>query len=89
MLKNKNSPIIQDIFKIFETDTFKKILSSEMIEIAQLNAITTLLIKTNIDFDIIFLAKTKRSFASANLTIHIRPDAEITFGFNFDSNSFI
>ncbi|EOC99474.1 hypothetical protein [Caldisalinibacter kiritimatiensis] len=76
-------PINKKLAKIFSTEVFKKLLNADIIEIAQLNAAISLLIKANIDFDVIFESGTRRESPTAVLTIYVTPVRTINLEFVF------
>jgi hypothetical protein len=83
-----NLPINKELLKIFSTDVFKKLLNADTIEIAQLNAAIALLIKANIDFDVVFESGTRRESPTAALVIYINPATTLSFAFDFGVDGF-
>ncbi|MCT4563608.1 MAG: hypothetical protein N4A68_04740 [Maledivibacter sp.] len=74
----------KDFFKILKSETFLALIKADKIKIAQLNAAIALLIKCNIDFDVIFTSGTNREDPQALLTVYINPNTNIDFTFEFD-----
>lgn len=70
-----------DIFKILKSETFLCLLNSDKIKVVELNAAIALLIKCNIDFDVIFTSGTEREFPEAILVVYINPTTNIDFRF--------
>ncbi|MCG8539275.1 MAG: hypothetical protein MJA82_04970 [Clostridia bacterium] len=74
-----------ELFQILKSETFLNLINSDKIKIAELNAAITLLIKCNIDFDVIFEGATTREFPEAILTIFINPNTNLDFRFRFNN----
>ncbi|WP_091539479.1 hypothetical protein [Alkaliphilus peptidifermentans] len=68
-----------EVFALLTTDVFKKIIGSDTLQIVQLNAAITLLIKVGIPFDVVFSPGTRRAAAAAQLTIYINPTTTLEF----------
>lgn len=79
--------INKDVLNILSTGVFRKLLDSDVIEIAQLNAAIAILIKANIDFDVSFTSGTRRSSPIATLKIYINPSSSVKFSFTFSSKT--
>ncbi len=73
-----------EIIAILATDVFKAITNAKVIQITQLNAAISLLIKANIAFDILFRPGTTRENPVAELIIFINPTTTLEFAFVFD-----
>lgn len=69
----------KDVLYLLSTSLFQKILNNNAIKIEQLNAITALLIKLNIEFTLSVSEGTRSSEQSATLTIPINPTTTIEF----------
>lgn len=74
-----------DFFNILKSETFLNLINSDKIKIVELNSAIALLIKANIDFDVIFTSGTNREFPQAILTVYINPNTNLDFTFNFDN----
>ncbi|MEJ8553114.1 hypothetical protein [Tepidibacter sp. Z1-5] len=68
---------------LLESEAFKCFLNSDNLHLAQVNALTSLLIKNNIDFDTVFTSKSPRSPAILTVTVVINPLTRITRIFTF------
>ncbi len=68
---------------LLENEAFKCFLNSDKIQLAQVNALTSLLIKNNIDFDTVFTSKSPRSSATLTITLIINPFTSISRTFTF------
>lgn len=75
--------VSKEVSKILSSEMFQKIVNCDTIEIAQLTAVIALLIKANIDFDVVFTSGTRRQDPQAILTIFITPTVDIDFTFVF------
>lgn len=84
-MKNMASEIIQ----ILSTSTFKKIMDNDILTIKQINAATTLLMKSCIPFDLSFSPGTRREATAAELTIYITPTTTLCFTISFESGGSI
>ncbi|SHK05937.1 hypothetical protein [Tepidibacter formicigenes] len=76
--------ISKEIQLLIQTEIFQKFLCTDAFKLAQLNALTNLLIKANIDFDTRFTSETRRSSKSITVTIYINSSTTITRTFLFD-----
>lgn len=74
-----------EFFNILKSETFLNLINSDKIKIVELNSAIALLIKANIDFDVIFTSATNREFPQAILTVYINPNTNLDFRFNFNS----
>lgn len=74
----------KDFFTILKSETFLCLIKADKIKIAELNAAIALLIKCNIDFDVVFTSGTNREDPEATLTVYINPNTNIDFTFEFD-----
>ena len=74
----------KDILYLLSTSLFQKILNNNAIKIEQLNTITALLIKLNIEFSLSVSQGTRSSEQSATLTIPINPTTNIEFAINLE-----
>ncbi|MTI68165.1 MAG: hypothetical protein FH753_16415 [Firmicutes bacterium] len=72
------------ILTILSTDIFKKLINSDTVQIAQLNAAITLLIESRIPFDLQFSPGTRRDATAADLLIYINPTTTVSFTISFD-----
>ncbi|WP_099192125.1 hypothetical protein [Tepidibacter mesophilus] len=68
---------------LLESEAFKCFLNSDKIQLAQVNALTSLLIKNNIDFDTIFTSKSPRLPATLTITVVINSLTRISRTFTF------
>lgn len=68
---------------LLESEAFQCFLNSDKIKLAQVNALTSLLIKNNIDFDSIFTSRTARSTAKLTITVVVNPCTRISRTFSF------
>lgn len=80
------SGLDQDILKLLSTGIFQKITNNDSIKIAQLNAVTSLLLKSNIPFDLEFSPGTRRIPTQAELIIFINPSTTINFNIVLDGS---
>ncbi|MFU0799395.1 MAG: hypothetical protein ACFWUE_01820 [Xylanivirga thermophila] len=80
---------IKDIYEILSADIFKLLINNNTVQITQLNAAITLLIKNGIPFDVVFTPGTRRTEPQAELTIYINPNTTITFTMGFGSGTFM
>ncbi|MCD5410897.1 MAG: hypothetical protein LRZ93_04490 [Clostridiales bacterium] len=71
----------KDIITFLSSSIFKNLLKSHTLQIAQLNFVTSLLIKIGIPFDVPFTPRTQRDDASASLTIYINPNTTVRLSF--------
>ncbi|HWI54530.1 MAG TPA: hypothetical protein VNT57_02450 [Desulfobacteria bacterium] len=73
---------MSNIAKKFEnllgTDLFQALQSADVVDVAQLNAITALLIKLNLPFSLNFNQSTSEEVASAQLIITLTPTITLT-----------
>lgn len=69
----------KDILYLLSTSLFQKILNNDSIKIEQLNAITALLIKLNIEFALTVSQGTRADAQTAVLVIPINPTTNIEF----------
>ena len=74
----------RDFFNILKSEAFLNLINADKIKVAELNAAIALLIKFNIDFDVIFTSGTNREFPEAILTIYINPTTNLDFTFVFE-----
>ncbi|MCT4509745.1 MAG: hypothetical protein N4A48_13505 [Tepidibacter sp.] len=70
---------------LLESEAFQCFLNSDKIKLAQVNALTSLLIKNNIDFDSIFTSKTRRNPATLTITVVVNECTRISRKFTFSS----
>ena len=75
--------VSKELTSILASETFTSLLASSNIQIAQLQAAITLLIKAGIPFDVSFSPGTRRLAPSAELTIFINPTTQLNFIFSF------
>ena len=75
----------KEFFNILKSETFLNLINADKIKIVELNSAITLLIKCNIDFDVIFTAGTKREFPQAILVVYLNPNTNIDFRFQFEN----
>ncbi len=71
-----------EIMQILASQAFQKIFCLDFLTIAQFNALCTLLIKNNIDFDTTYNAGTRRDEPSLQVTIYINPNTSINYTFD-------
>lgn len=74
----------KEIMSLLATDTFIKLLGSSNIKVVELNAAIALLIKANLDFDLLFTSGTRRSNPQAILTIHINSSTNVDFNITLE-----
>ena len=79
-----NSNIYNDLLNLLSTDIFKKALNNDVFKIAQFNMLITLLIKAGIPFDISYSPETRRTAASAAISIIINPITTLQFIIAFE-----
>lgn len=79
----------KEIIEILSTEAFNRILTGQAIQIAQLNAVIALLIKTNIPFDLSFTPGDQRIAKEARLVIHISPASTINFLIQFEAGRIV
>ncbi|WP_432665820.1 hypothetical protein R9X47_05950 [Wukongibacter baidiensis] len=72
-------------FNILKSETFLNLINADKIKIVELNSAIALLIKCNIDFDVIFTAGTNREFPQAILVVYLNPNTNIDFRFQFEN----
>lgn len=77
----------KDVLYLLSTSLFQKILNNNAIKIEQLNAITALLIKLNIEFTLSVSEGTRSSEQSATLTIPINPTTTIEFAIDLEDGT--
>lgn len=76
----------KDILKILSTACFQKIANNDLIKIAQLNTIISVLISNHIAFDLEYSPGTRRVATEAELTIYINPTTQLTFNITLDGS---
>lgn len=74
----------KEIESLLATDIFQSIISCDTIKIAQLNALTTFLIKSNIPFVSTFTQGTKADPPSVEVAINLNPSTTLNFTFTFE-----
>lgn len=73
-----------DIMKILSLEIFSKFASGCVVQVAEINAAVTLLLSSNIPFDLLF-SPTNRRFAKQVLfVIFITPTIKVTFSIQFE-----
>lgn len=82
--------IEKEVLTLLTSDVFSKLLTSNNLQIAQLNAAIAILIKSRIPFDVVFTPGTRRVAAAGQLTIYISPtvNLNITLAFGEGGNIF-
>ena len=68
---------------ILSSELFRRIMNSDCIKIAELNAAIALLVKAQIDFELVFVGGTTGTRPVAELVIALTPTTEITLEFLF------
>lgn len=68
---------------LLESEAFQCFFNSDKIQLVQVNAITSLLIKNNIDFETVFTSKSPRLPATLTIVIIINPLTRISRTFTF------
>lgn len=76
--------IDKNILKVLSTACFEKIANNDIIKIAQLNTIISILINNHIPFDLEYSPGTRRLTTEADLTIFINPTTQLTFNITLD-----
>ena len=71
----------KDFFNILKSEAFLNLINANTVKFVELSAAIALLIKFNIDFDLIFTSGTNRDFPEVILTIFINPNTNIDFIF--------
>lgn len=79
--------VSKEIENLLATEIFKDLLASKVIQIAQINAAVTLLIKAGIDFTLSFNRGTNSQAKQAQLTVNITPTTSLVFVFAFEGGS--
>ncbi|MEJ6950799.1 hypothetical protein [Natronospora cellulosivora (SeqCode)] len=79
--------IPEEILSVLTTSTFKKLLSSQSIKIAEINAVSTLLLKAKIPFNLSFSTGTRRIASAVKFTIYVKPNTTIDIELQFESGS--
>lgn len=85
----KNEIINNEIMQVLSNGLFKRIIAGEVIQIAEINAAITLLIKTNISFDLAFTSGDRRIAKEAILRIYITPATSIRITIQFETGSIV
>lgn len=70
---------IKDLQTLLALEVIQSVINCPSIRIKELNAIITLLIKANLDFDLSFTSGSSRSAAEAVLTVFITPTMTVQF----------
>ncbi|MBM7614624.1 hypothetical protein [Alkaliphilus hydrothermalis] len=73
----------KEIITLLSTDIFKRITNSDNLQLAQIYAATSLLIKAGIPFDLIFSPGTRRLSSGVDLRIYINPTTQLNFVISF------
>ena len=76
-----------EIINILSAETFRKLASGDIIQIAEINAITSLLLKANIPFDMLFSPGNKRFAKQVRLIIYITPATTLSFNLQFEAGA--
>ncbi|MBM7855886.1 hypothetical protein JOC37_002308 [Desulfohalotomaculum tongense] len=79
------SIINKEVESLLATDIFRSLLNSNIVTVAQINAVTTLLFKAGIDFQLSFNRGTNSSAKQAQLKVYINPTTSINFVFAFEA----
>ncbi|KAB3533220.1 hypothetical protein [Alkaliphilus serpentinus] len=69
----------KEVLTLLASDVFTQLLTSKNLQIAQLNAAISLLIKSRIPFNLEYSPGTRRLAASAQLKIFITPSINLDF----------
>lgn len=72
------------VAEILSSELFRRIMNSDCIKVAELNAAVTALIEAGIDFSIVFEAGTTGTRPVAVLTIAVTPTTDISVEFLFE-----
>lgn len=80
-----NPNIHKELESLLATDVFKTLVHSEFVQIGQICAAVTLLIKSRIPFDLEYSPGTRRLAESAELTIYINPTTTLVFVISLES----
>lgn len=78
-----------EIIEILSSGVFKRIIAGEIVPIAEINVVITLLIKTNIPFDIEFTPGDRRIAKEAVLRIYITPATYIRITIQFEAGRIV
>lgn len=76
-----------EIIKVLSTGIFKRVINSEVIQITEINAAISLLIKADIAFDLSFIPGDQRIAKTAFLTININPATTIRITIQFEAGT--
>ena len=76
---------MKEVYDILYTNIFKALINNSNLQITQLTAALSLLIKSNIAFDLTFYPSTPRESARAHLNIYIKQGVTLKIEIGFDS----
>lgn len=80
---------MKNILEVLSTGLFKRIIAGEVIQIAEINAAITLLIKANIAFDLSFSPGDQRIAKEAILRVYVTPAASIRLTIQFEAGTVV
>lgn len=81
--------ISKEIEVLLTSEVFKALRTADVIQLQQLFAVQSLLIKLGLPFNITFSPSTKREAAAAELTVFLSPTVTIRFVFSFEAGGSI
>lgn len=86
---NNNNNIGNELSTLLSSQVLSRLTSSRNMRIAEFDAITAILIKTQIPFDVQYTPGTRRDAESAELKIYINPTTTLNFVLSFQAGSSI
>jgi len=79
----------RELETILGADLFKILINNDVMKLAQLQAVIGLLIKSCIDFDLIFTTGTRRTETALELTVYLSPTTTILFVISLEAGGCI
>lgn len=84
---SKISRASKDLETILGANLFKSLINNDVLKLAQLQAIISILIKACVDFDLTFTCGTRRTATGLELTVYINPSTTISFIISLEAGS--
>lgn len=81
--------ISKEIEVLLTSEVFKALRTADVIQLQQLFAVQSLLIKLGLPFNISFSPGTRRDATAADLTVYLSPSVTIRFEFSFEAGGSI
>lgn len=75
----------RELEAILGADLFNILIKNDVIKLAQLQAVISLLVKAGIDFDLIFTSGTRRTETSLELAVYLSPTTTLLFVIELDA----